>query len=192
MHSPYTLFSKTVSCGFVLFLSSFAVSAQSHWESIILAEDVWHYFEGNSEPGATWNTSSFDDDAWQQGIGGLGYDDNDDATEISAVTSLYLRRSFAVQDLTQIEQLVLDIDYDDGFVAYINGVEVARSSNVSAEHPAYNSGTSMYREAQMYSGGSAEQYEISMNALVTGTNVLAVHVLYFTAKSSDLHAIVYF
>ena len=170
---------------------SLSVSAQHHWESIILAENTWSYFEGNSEPETNWKTIAFDDNTWKQGSGGIGYEDNDDATVIATVASLYLRKDFHISDLNTIKQLVLDIDYDDGFIAYLNGAEVARSSNVEAQNPAYNAGTSIYREAQMYSGGSAEQYNVSMGDLVAGTNVLAIHILNYTATSSDLSALVY-
>lgn len=43
-----------------------------------------------------------------------------------AMTNLAaLRRGFAVSDPTKFDSLDLYIDYDDGFVAYINGREVA-------------------------------------------------------------------
>lgn len=191
MHSLHSQSFKSLFCLLLVLLLPLGAFSQSQWESIVLAENSWSYFEGNSEPDTNWNTLSFDDASWSQGQGGIGYADGDDATTIPQVSSLYLRHSFEVYDLEQIEQLLLDIDYDDGFVAYINGVEVARSSNVSAEHPTYDSGTTIYKEAQMYSGGSAERHQLSMSHLLSGNNVLAIHILNHTATSSDLSAIVY-
>ena len=176
---------------FLVWLVSVVASTQSHWESIILAENEWSYFEGNSEPEANWNTSSFDDSSWKKGPGGLGYNDGDDETVISAVSSLYLRKTFQVTDRSLIEQLFLNIDYDDGFVAYINGVELARSSNVTSDNPAYNSGTTIDREALMYNGGQPEQYSINTSSINVGENILAIHILNTNATSSDLSAIVY-
>lgn len=173
----------------VLCLISMLASAQSHWESIILAENTWQYFEGNSEPQEGWKALSFDDSSWKQGAGGIGYDDGDDATVIPVVASLYMRKNFEVNALSDIEKLLLYIDYDDGFVAYINGVEVARSFNVTAEKPLYNSGTTIYREALMYSGGLPEQYTVGKEMLTQGTNVLAIHILNYGATSSDLSAL---
>lgn len=166
----------------------FSASAQSHWESIILAENTWSYLEGNSEPANTWNTLSFDDSSWKQGAGGLGYNDGDDVTVVESVASLYLRISFHVSALSQIEDLLLDIDYDDGFVAYINGKKIARSSNVTTDAPLYNSGTSIDREALMYNGGLPERHIASLSPLKVGENVLAIHILNYNATSSDLSA----
>jgi len=174
-----------------LCIFSVLATAQSHWESIIVAENTWSYLEGNSEPDAEWNTLSFDDNSWKQGAGGLGYNDNDDATQVEAVASLYLRKTFQVSDLSQVEKLLLDIDYDDGFVAYLNGFEVARSSNVTAVPPAYNSGTSIDREALMYNGGTPEQYQLDLSKLTVGENILAIQILNISATSSDLSALAY-
>ncbi|MDA3852966.1 MAG: CotH kinase family protein [Bacteroidales bacterium] len=176
----------------LLFFCAFTLtaSAQNHWESIILAENEWSYFEGNSEPDAAWNSASFDDANWKQGLGGLGYNDGDDATVVTAVSSLYLRKTFQVSDPSIIEQLFLDIDYDDGFVTYINGQELARSSNITSGAPAFDSGTSTDREAQVYNGGVYERYKLDKSPLVAGDNVLAVHILNTNTSSSDLSALV--
>lgn len=185
---PIMKYSLLVLFSCIISMSAFS---QSHWESIVLAENTWSYFEGNSEPSSTWNHIGFDDSGWKQGIGGLGYNDGDDATTIGAVSSLYMRKTFQVDASTIMEELYLNIDYDDGFVAYINGVEVARSSNVVVASPLYNSGTSTDREAVMYNGGSPAQYELDKSVLAQGENVLAVHILNHNATSSDLSALVY-
>ena len=41
-------------------------------------------------------------------------------------TSLYTRITFDVPDLASLQSLTLKMQYDDGYVAYLNGVEVAR------------------------------------------------------------------
>ena len=52
------------------------------------------------------------------------------------------RKVFEIQDISQIISGVLHVDYDDGFVAYLNGVEIARE-NIGApgERPVYNEST---------------------------------------------------
>ena len=42
--------------------------------------------------------------------------------------SVFIRKEFILTDIQDIEELVLSIDYDDGFVAYINGHEIARNN----------------------------------------------------------------
>ena len=39
---------------------------------------------------------------------------------------MFMRKRFTVEDTEQIKSLVLRVDYDDGFVAYLNGTEIAR------------------------------------------------------------------
>jgi hypothetical protein len=113
--------------------------AQNHWEAIVLASDTWNYLPATSEPPASWNAASFDDSGWLSGPGGIGYGDGDDATVISPVNSLYLRLTFDISDTSLIEEIHIDIDYDDGFVAFLNETEIARSANVTEPSPSYNS-----------------------------------------------------
>ena len=63
-------------------------------------------------------------------------------------------------------------DFDDGFVAYINGVEIARSNIVY--RPNFNDGTITDREATMWQSGSPVRYPINdiQTLLNDGDNVL--------------------
>lgn len=173
-----------------LLLSSISLYAQQ-WESIILAGDTWQYLPAQSEPPADWNMPGFDDTPWEEGPGGIGYADGDDATVIGTVNSLYLRKTFQVQTLSEVEALLLDIDYDDAFVAYLNGIEIARSFNITVPDPAFNSSLTTYREALMYQGGMPERYKASSSLLEQGENLLAVHILNNGTSSSDLSSLVY-
>jgi hypothetical protein len=102
-----------------------------HWESIILSGDSCKYLVPESDIGYDWPSESFDDASWAKGKAGFGYGDNDDNTLLEQGTKcVYLRFSFNVQSKLDIALLYLDMDYDDGFVAYLNGKEVARA-NVS-------------------------------------------------------------
>ena len=73
--------------------------------------------------------------------------------------SVYIRKDFTISNLDQIIGLILDIDYDDGFVAYINGNEVARA-NIYGSPPAFDATTNSDHEAQMYSGGFPDRFII--------------------------------
>ena len=167
------------------------LNAQARWESMVLESDTWKYLAATSEPPSTWYQSGFNDAAWKSGSGGLGYADNDDVTVVSACNSLYIRRQVVLPDVNIVEDLLLDIDYDDAFVLYINGVECARSSNISGALPAYNAPITTDREAQMYSGGSPERYQLKTSGLVRGINTFAVQILNQNISSSDLSARVF-
>ncbi|MGV3772350.1 MAG: metallophosphoesterase [Verrucomicrobiales bacterium] len=44
----------------------------------------------------------------------------------TAYTTLYFRNDFQLNDPAQVAELIFRIDYDDGFIAYLNGHEIAR------------------------------------------------------------------
>lgn len=168
-----------------------AEDLSTHWESMILESNIWSYLPATSAPPANWYTEAFDASGWSTGAGGLGYDDGDDVTIVPKCNSLYLRREVQINDLSKIHDLILDIDYDDAFVLYINGVEKARSSNIIGAFPAYNASLTTHREAQMYSGGKPERYQLKVTDLKEGKNVFAVHILNDGIASSDLSARVF-
>jgi len=157
-----------------------------HWESLIIETDTFKYKPATSAPPADWYKLSFNDSGWSSGRGGFGYADNDDNTVIPNSNSVYIRKKINISDKSQIEQLMLDIDYDDGFVMYLNGVEVARSANVNGTFPAYNAGTTSDKEALMYSGGLPNRYMLKPSMLVNGENIFAFQVLNYNIGSSDL------
>jgi len=162
-----------------------------HWETVVFDDDIWRYLEGTYEPDTNWRKLAFNDASWGQGQGGVGYGDGDDNTVISPVTSLYLRKTFTILDTSDILSGILNIDYDDAFVAYLNNVEIARANiGIAGDHPPYNQGSSSLHEAQMYQGGNPDQFVISaqlLNSVLNqGNNVLSVQVHNDNISSSDL------
>ena len=115
---------------FIQFFIVNELSSQSHWETVIYADVNWHYFVGTTPPPANWNEIDFDDSEWPRGQGGFGYGDGDDNTIITNTLAVFFRVTFHVSELNEIINAVVHGDYDDGFVAYINGVEIARSTNM--------------------------------------------------------------
>ena len=175
-----------------LILLSFAFAQVDHFESVILEGDEWSYLIPSEQPDASWISPMFDDDGWAVGPSGFGYGDGDDNTEVASGTlSIYIRRSFSIVSMAEIESAFLDIDFDDGFVAYLNGVEIARST-VNGEPPVFNGGSSGLHEAALYSGNNPEQYEISLEPLREGDNLLAIEVHNESVTSSDLSLIPFF
>ncbi len=164
----------------------------SHWETVIDRGDMWKYRRGNSSIPSNWNSLNYDDSGWLSGPSGFGYADGDDATVITSTLSLYVRKVFAVNDVNNIAKVLLHIDYDDGFVAYLNGVEIARANiGVPGIPPSYNQTTNTDREAEIYQGGYPEKYDIDsiQTLLHEGENVLAIQVHNVNNTSSDLSLI---
>lgn len=193
-------FTLTIFLTFILFLPVKAQSGEiNHWETVVLASDTWHYFLGTTSAAASgWQNIGFDDSGWQQGPCGIGYADGDDATIIPSTpvpTSLYVRRVFNISDTSNIVMALLNMDYDDGFVAWINGVEVARANlGTIGDYPAYNTLAGDH-EAVMFLGQNPPSFVISRtafkNCMVDGSNVLAIQVNNMSTTSSDMSCIPY-
>ncbi|MCB0642640.1 MAG: CotH kinase family protein [Phaeodactylibacter sp.] len=167
-----------------------------HWEAAVLAEQDWRYRLGDAEPPITWNQPGFDASSWAQGAGGFGYEDGDDNTVIPATVSVYLRKDFTITDTDLLAAVSLYADYDDAFVAYLNGVEIARANiGTVGQAPAHNATAITYREAQLYQGGLPESFPVNLQQLdgllVNGTNTLAVQVHNVGLTSSDLSSLFY-
>jgi len=165
-----------------------------HWETIIRSGDIWTYRINTTEVAGNWKLPGFDDGSWSSGPTGIGYGDDDDATPIPTGTlSIYTRKTFQITDKQNILDAVLHIDYDDGFVAYLNGIEVARA-NINGESPAYNQTSITYTEPKMVFGQDPDEFEIEniQDLLVQGENVLAVQVHNSGEGSSDMTFIPFF
>jgi hypothetical protein len=177
---------KLVSILFLFFFST-GTYAQNHWESIVLAAQTWKYLPATSEPPANWMMPVFSDDSWLSGPGGIGYDDVDDGTVISSVNSVYLRKTFEITDVSSIESALLDMDYDDAYVAYLNGIEIARSANLlDVGTITYDAFLTYDHEAQIYQGALPERNPVPVSLLSNGTNLLAIQVINVSITSSDL------
>lgn len=164
----------------------------NHWETAVFADQIWKYFVGTEEPPYNWKAVNFPASGWSEGPGGIGYGDNDDGTQISATISVYMRLNFDIPDASAIGSAVLHMDYDDGFVAYLNGFEIGRS-NLAGFPPAFDETTTADHEAQMYQGGYPDAFPVDslllQSILISGTNVLAIQTHNSGALSSDLSSI---
>ena len=163
-------------------------SSLAYPRTLINQGDVFKYLTPSSELNSNWNSLSFDDSNWAESASGFGYGDGDDATVLpNSTRSVFLRKVFEITDISEVSSLILDIDYDDGFVAYINGIEVARA-NINGVPPPYNSGTIQDHEAQLYSGGTPERFLITdfSSILNTGENILTIQAHNVSPGSSDL------
>jgi hypothetical protein len=151
----------------------------------------WSYRKGTEEfssPPGLWRETGFAATGWLTGAAGFGYDDGDDATVLADMRDAYwsvaARRTF---ELTAAEAeapgtLILSVNYDDGFVAYLNGVEAARGSMAGAPGTAVPFNTA----AIGHEAGQWEEFEVPAGLLAAGQNVLAVQGHNTALSSSDL------
>lgn len=160
-----------------------------HWDLVVEESMVFAYT--TSPPTASWRELGFDDSGWLSGSGGFGYGDGDDNTVLpSGTAAVYLRRSFEVDDPAAVVLALLAVDFDDAFVAFVNGREVARSSNLEGLSVIGNSVVPYLPiEAELYNGGIPELRLLDLGPwLEPGENVLAIQVQNDNINSSDLSA----
>ena len=141
----------------------------------------------------TWFTAGFDDSGWGSGAAGFGYENSPgdyiDLIEtrvkptetVSRATSIYLRFSFDVANPNAFQNLALRMRYDDGFVAYLNGSEVARA-NVAGS-VAFDSTASSHSDSLAV---NFVDFTLPGASLVAGTNVLAIQAINQSFSSSDM------
>lgn len=181
---------KNIMLILILFFSMGLFSQTDHWETAVYENDIWNYQVPTSEPDTNWRKTTFNPAAWPMGPGGFGFGDADDNTIITQNTSVYIRISFTISDTSKLSAAILNADYDDGFVAYLNNVEIARANMNTPGKPPYNTLASANHEANMYSGGAPDYFNISESTLQgiikNGVNVLSVQVHNITVNSSDL------
>lgn len=158
------------------------------YRTLVNQGDLFTYLIPDASTPIDWQATAFNDNQWSSGPSGFGFGDNDDATEVTTgAVTLYLRTHFSVAETAAIEQLILDIDYDDGFIAYINGVEVARA-NMDSAKPSFDATSSAEREAEVYQGGAFTQFVVAdvTTLLQNGDNSLAIEVHNSSTTSTDL------
>ncbi len=215
MNEPRTPSSLLLPCSILLALAG-AAEAQifdvhvgppaAQPTTLVAHSDVWHYRKGTNQPAADWQsmTDSSLDQTWLTGPGGIGYstDTPNEVAECQTLltdmfnryTTLYLRRTFEVsQAIDPAARLVLTVDYDDGFVAYLDGVEIARdrARTAAGVEPAFDATTSSNHES---SRGTSTPVNppttIDLGAvgsrLAAGPHVLAILGINGALSSSDL------
>jgi hypothetical protein len=160
---------------------------------LILTGANWRYYDQGLDLGTAWRELTYNDTAWPQGPGPLGYSD---ASGVYPVTTnsygpnasakyitTYYRNSFTVANARQWTNLLVNLQRDDGAILYLNGIEVFRSNMptglVTAVTTAIDamSGTA---ETNWYSTN------ISVSLLREGVNVLAAEVHQNIGTSSDI------
>ncbi len=158
---------------------------------------AWKYLQGTQEASspdpAAWRAAGFGDGGWASGPAPFGYGDAGLGTDLGLLappmqdnySSLFLRQTFNVADPAAWDQLEARVDYDDGFILWINGKELLRI-NVDGfpETPvAFDALALGGHEAGVYEGFSLPD---PAAYLVAGPNVVAVQVFNTTLGSTDL------
>ena len=160
-----------------------------------------------SDIGTAWRGNptepdTFDDSSWIIGTNGIGYDDTPDYDPYIGInfeapnpvmknvrTSAYQRIQFSVTawQLTSLQKLELRVHFDDGFAAFLNGVQIA-SANIPSGGLTWDaaSTTGQYDiEAMQWASYDVSSWRTLLRA---GMNTLALHGLNTPVNSTDFLA----
>ncbi len=158
------------------------------------------YLANSSDPmlGITWTEEIFDDSGWNDGYYGIGYETSMmfPATDLiqtdvgPGVSSIYTRVEFNIVNPATVHDVFLGVDYDDAYVAWINGTEVYRSPEMPAGNPDWNTPAAAAHESSNARHPRYEPFQdvsgAALGALKAGTNVMAIGVWNTGPGSSDL------
>ena len=98
-------------------------------------------------------------------------------------TSAYLRVRFPVGDPSALDRLLLRVKYDDGFVAYLNGVRIAEANAPAA--PTWNAAATVQHDDAAAVLFEEVDVSAALGDLAEGENLLAIHGLNASLTSSD-------
>jgi hypothetical protein len=144
----------------------------------------WRLYTNGSNVPSDWRSIEFDDRNSGFGSGIFGYGNGNENRVLQKgnwITS-YFRRDFYVDQTTDINDLSLDILFDDAAEVYINGTEVLRENLpagiITSATPAI--------APTPDDGMSYQTFTLDPNILVEGNNVLAVGIHNVAANDEDL------
>ncbi|MBN1673195.1 MAG: hypothetical protein JXR37_19275 [Kiritimatiellae bacterium] len=176
------------------YANAFMVRAQPAKTTAVAREAAWHYRKGTAEasnPPHAWRLRGFDDTGWTTGDGPFGYSSepaegpfNTPLDDMSAYTSLYLRRPFVVEEPARVTRLLLWAESDDGFIVWVNGRELGRV-NVAGVAGTFVAHDGVAQSSTEPAEWTLELTGAAMPEFVAGTNMLAVHAFNSGTGSSD-------
>jgi hypothetical protein len=165
---------------------------------VLPMKSVWLLLKGDQPQPAQWRAVTFDDTGWTEAKAPIGYGESaieqaggfilEDMRQEGGrpgYASIFLRARFQIQDPYPVESLVMRADYDDGFVAYLNGEYLIHQNMSTTNNPPHNTLTPADHE---YTAGTAVLNVSSKIPLLrAGENVISVQVHNTSLTSSDLY-----
>ena len=187
--------------------------------NLVVPTDLWSWLAGTAEPsgglydasdfgtqylaGPNWTQPDYDDTAWTSAPGSIGYDTQADYLPQLGVNlhpqmlnqrmSVYMRREFTLTQAQYdaLSATSLTVDWDDGYVLYLNGYELSRA-NLSAtvgSFVGFNDSASSHNASRDSAGNNPAaivSVPVPRNMLRVGKNVISGQLHNSGAGSSDL------
>ena len=179
--------------------------------AVVAKGDGWTYYDWGREPGAdasgnAWYAGGYaaanlvgDANAWLSGAAPLGFRSGvtfntplyryvDHGSSGTQVMTFYFRKTFTVPAGTDVSSIVSVSGtawYDDGFVMYVNGVEVGRGNIGAGYAVTYSTGSNETGTTHVDPADHAFTFAVPPGLIHAGENVVAVEVHQCHGTSSD-------
>ncbi|MDA0811370.1 MAG: CotH kinase family protein [Verrucomicrobia bacterium] len=164
---------------------------------IAAGSDVRYLVPTDDALGDAWRQPDFDDTHWPEAPSPLGFETPGGPIEAAIGTdikadmrgvnaSIYVRHTFNLNnDPTNVNSLRMALKYDDTFVAWLNGVEIARDADRTPASVTWNS----YATDSRSDDDAVKDFVIDLgnhrDKMRRGPNVLAIQAMNTAAGSSD-------
>ena len=100
-------------------------------KALVKPHTEWRLLKA-ADPAGNWTSPDFDDSEWATGEAGFGFGDGDDRTVLNDMRGnyqrIYIRATFDGRATADADKLILMMNFDDAFIAYLNGKEILRAN----------------------------------------------------------------
>ncbi len=187
----------------LLLLSVGLLPVLCHAVPLVNFNDAWRYRKGTSAPQSDWKTAADAslDASWLSGVGFFGYGDGTPGTTLpdmlqvtggaAGYKTVHLRKTFTVSGVPGTDEVVLETDYDDAFIAFIDGVYVDDGGSPGAPaEPAWNTTATVGSHECSFGNNTPSAIRSTVLGTVAakltpGTHVLSAVLLNQNLTSSD-------
>ena len=169
---------------FILLLTCSGVIAQINFNS----SASFNYLKGKDASGlpANWMTSDYSPAGWLNGTMPFRYGDGTGGTELTDMrynySTVYLRSTFTASQIQSLKDVYFSVNYDDGFIIWINGVEVFRM--YAPDVTTYNSFSTDLHEFGDFTTYLLPAHDILLHE---GENTIAIQGFNTNLESSDFY-----
>tara|TARA_B100001029_G_scaffold170531_1_gene166424 strand:+ start:785 stop:4033 length:3249 start_codon:yes stop_codon:yes gene_type:complete len=157
----------------------------------------------NQDIGLEWTSNiNYDDSQWISSIGGIGFERETDRLSkrsylglydldlsramfdnFNPLTTVYVRIPFLIKDKTDISSLMMFMQSDDGYIVYLNGVEIHRFN--APTNPNWRSASTTWHADEEVTDGKIISLDQHIDKLLQGENLLAIHAMNSDGTNSN-------
>ncbi len=153
---------------------------------LIALDAEWRFEQSGTDLGTAWRDPDYDDSTWATGAAALYVEGSTipapkNTPLALGQTTYYFRHEFNVDDVTAITSLNLTTVIDDGAVFYLNGAEVLRVGLSAGDV-----GASTFANRTVGNAAVEGPFDLPLDSLRSGANVLSVEVHQADTTSSDI------